>query len=159
MAAPTRWLMGSALALAVLLAPAAAVAAEPVVVDIRTPAEWRATGVIEDALLSTFFAEDGAYDAARFVDGLAEQVDRNAPILLVCRTGNRTRVVMQLLEQAGFRRVEHVEGGIVRWLAQEKDVVVPAADQLPEATRFGRMWTCSGAGEGTPPACSSMPQG
>lgn len=60
MAAVIRGCLGVALAAIVLGAPGG-LRAEPVIVDIRTPAEWRETGVIADAVLLTFFAEDGSY--------------------------------------------------------------------------------------------------
>ncbi len=158
MAAMRRRRLGMALAFMVAVAPAGAVAAEPIVVDIRTPAEWRATGVVEEALLLTFFAADGSYDAAIFVDRLAAEVGRDAPVLLLCRTGNRTRAVLSVLERAGFRRVAHVEGGLMRWLAEGRDVVTPAPDTLPRAARFDRIWRCSAAAGAVVSVCSPIPQ-
>ena len=156
MAAMRRGRLGMALAVMVAVAPAAVAASEPVVVDIRTPAEWRATGVVEEALLLTFFAADGSYDAAGFVDRLAGEVGRDAPILLVCRTGSRTRAVLSLLEGAGFGRVAHVEGGLTRWLAEGRDVVTPAPDTLPRTTRFDRIWRCSAEGDERASACAPV---
>ncbi|MFP4269887.1 MAG: rhodanese-like domain-containing protein [Alphaproteobacteria bacterium] len=145
-----------AAAFMVAVAPAAVTAAEPLVVDIRTPAEWRATGVVEEALLLTFFAADGSSDAARFVDRLAAEVGRDAPVLLLCRTGNRTRAVLSVLERAGFRRVAHVEGGLTRWRAEGRDVVTPAPDTLPRTTRFDRIWRCSAEGDERASACAPV---
>ena len=135
---------GLGVALACLILSGAAEANDPVIVDIRTPAEWRSTGVIEDALLLTFFARDGSHDAEAFVDRLTEAVGLDASIRLVCRTGRRTQAVMPLLERAGFRNVSHIEGGMTRGDVPDHKVLKPAPGELPGATRFGRIWRCTG---------------
>lgn len=156
MAALMRRCLGVAL-LAILLGAGGLRAAEPVIVDIRTPAEWRATGVIADAILLTFFAEDGSYDAERFVEHLAGAVGFDAPILLICRTGHRTGVIIPLLEQAGFRHVDHIEGGITRWRAAEGDVVMPRPNELPLVTQFDRSWRCDAESDERGRLCRSSP--
>lgn len=134
-----KW-FGMVCACLVLCAPSGGWASEPVIVDIRTAAEWHATGVIEDAILMTFFAEDGSYDADRFVAALAAEVGPDAPILLVCRSGRRTQAVLPLLEKSGFRHVDHIEGGIRRWRAEGRAVVMPFSDSLARTTGSGRAW-------------------
>lgn len=150
-----RW-FGVALAAIVLGAPGGP-RAEPVIVDIRSPAEWRETGVIADAVLLTFFAEDGSYDAKRFVDHLAGAVGFDAAILLICRTGRRTGAIIPLLEQAGFRHVDHIEGGITRWRAADGDLVMPGPDDLPRVTQFDRSWRCGAKGDARGRLCRSSP--
>ena len=130
--------------LACLILSTAAGADEQVIVDIRTPAEWRSTGVIEDALLLTFFAPDGSHGAGAFVDRLTEAVGLDASIRLVCRTGRRTQAIMPLLKRAGFREVSHIEGGMTRGDVPDHKVLKPAPGELPDSTRFGRIWRCTG---------------
>lgn len=97
-----------------LSAPAAqqmAVAGELTLIDIRTPPEWRQTGVAEGAKLIDMLHPDGARG---FVAEILRQVegDRNAPIALICRTGNRTTQVQRFLLQQGFTRVYNVREGM-----------------------------------------------
>lgn len=81
-------------------------------IDIRTPPEWRQTGIAQGA-------ERVDMRHPRGPDGFVEEVlsrvgdDRNAPIALICRTGNRTTHMQRLLQERGFTRVYNVKEGIV----------------------------------------------
>ncbi|UHD16148.1 rhodanese-like domain-containing protein [Thiocapsa bogorovii] len=82
-------------------------AGEITFIDIRTPAEWRQTGVAEGALTIDMTAPTFVQDVLKAVDG-----DRNAPIVLICRTGNRTGYTRDALEKLGFTNVLHVAEGM-----------------------------------------------
>jgi rhodanese-related sulfurtransferase len=81
-------------------------------IDIRTPPEWRQTGVAKGAKRLDMLHPGGAQG---FVADLLKQVngDRNAPIGLICRTGNRTTQVARYLEAQGFTQVMNVKEGMV----------------------------------------------
>lgn len=99
-----------------------------VLVDVRTPAEWRQTGVIEGSRLLTFFDENGQYDAAAWLDRLGEIVTPEQPVALICATGGRTRPISHFLdEQVGYRRVYNVTDGIRAWINDGGGTVAPAA--------------------------------
>jgi rhodanese-related sulfurtransferase len=104
-----------ALAESILSAPeayAAAAAGRLVIIDIRTPEEWRETGVAKGAARIDMLHPGGpqgfAGEVLRQVGG-----DRGAPIALICRTGNRTTRVGKALEQMGFTRVYNVKEGMI----------------------------------------------
>ncbi len=80
-------------------------------IDIRTPEEWRQTGVAEGALRIDMRSPKGPQG---FADAVLAQVqgDRNAPIALICRTGNRTSSMQKELEARGFTRVYNVKEGM-----------------------------------------------
>jgi len=88
------------------------VAGEVTLIDIRTPEEWRQTGVPRDAKLVNMVHPGGADG---FVGEVLEQVggDTAAPIALICRTGNRTTQVQRLLVARGFSQVYNVTEGMV----------------------------------------------
>ncbi len=91
---------------------AAAVAAGKItLIDIRTPPEWKETGVAKGARLINMLHPQGA---PGFTSALLEQVkgDRNAPIALICRTGNRTTQVQRYLQSQGFTQVYNVREGM-----------------------------------------------
>jgi rhodanese-related sulfurtransferase len=97
-----------------LAAPDAAArvqAGQVTLVDIRTPGEWKETGVAKGAKLVNMLHPQGA---PGFVNALLEQVkgDRNAPIALICRTGNRTTQVQRYLQSQGFTQVYNVKEGM-----------------------------------------------
>ena len=54
------------------------------IVDIRTPQEWKDTGVIAGAKLVTFGDADG------FLKAVGKDLTDGRPLILVCRSGNRS---------------------------------------------------------------------
>ena len=80
-------------------------------IDIRRPDEWRQTGVARDALQINMAHPQGA---AGFVQQVSAELggDRNAPIGLICRTGNRTTQMQQVLTDAGFTQVYNIKEGM-----------------------------------------------
>jgi rhodanese-related sulfurtransferase len=80
-------------------------------IDIRRPDEWRQTGVAEDALRINMAHPQGT---PGFVRQVAAEVggDKNAPIGLICRTGNRSTHMQQALREAGFTQVYNVKEGM-----------------------------------------------
>ncbi len=83
-----------------------------VLVDIRQPEEWRETGVADGAVLVSMGHPEGGQG---FLRDLLEAVegDTDAPLVLICRTGNRTSQVVPALQQWGFTRVYHVPDGML----------------------------------------------
>lgn len=86
-----------------------------VVLDVRTPAEWRGElGHIENAILIP-------------VQELAARLNELEPykgktILAVCRSGNRSRTATALLNQKGFKAL-NVSGGMLEWNRKTLPVV------------------------------------
>lgn len=87
------------------------------VIDIRTESEWLETGVVDQAIPITFFDARGQHDARRFLSSLARHVDKNEPIALICRTGNRTSTISQFLSDQGYH-VINLQGGMFYLLRQ-----------------------------------------
>jgi rhodanese-related sulfurtransferase len=82
-------------------------AGEITLIDIRTPREWRETGVAEGALTIDMTTKTFVEEILGAVDG-----DKDAPIALICRTGNRTTYTQKALQQMGFSRVYNVKEGM-----------------------------------------------
>jgi len=80
-------------------------------VDVRTPAEWRESGVPPGAKRLDYRNRSG--DAA-FVEQIAAMVggNRAAPLAIICRSGNRSAQVQTLLIQNGFSHVLNVSEGM-----------------------------------------------
>ncbi len=85
------------------------------VIDIRTPGEWKETGVIPGSHKIMFFDERGNYNVQKFLDALHKVApDKNKPIVLVCRTASRTKIVGDFLsKQVGYKKVKDLKGGIM----------------------------------------------
>lgn len=87
------------------------------VVDIRRPEEWRQTGVLEGSYLVTAFDEQGRL-TREFPALFPALTDPEQPVVLICRTGNRTDALARMLiEQAGYQHVYNVTNGITSWIA------------------------------------------
>ncbi|MGF1644520.1 MAG: rhodanese-like domain-containing protein [Thiotrichales bacterium] len=92
-------------------------------IDIRRPEEWRQTGVATGALRVNMLHPRGPQG---FVAEVLARVDGNkdAPIGLICRTGNRTSQIQKLLRQQGFTQVFNIGEGMAGsrfgpgWLAR-----------------------------------------
>lgn len=88
---------------------AAAQAGELKLIDIRTPEEWRQTRVAPGA---------GRVDFYQGPDVLTQYIlkqvegDMNAPIALICRTGNRTTQAQAYLKSLGFTHIYNVKEGM-----------------------------------------------
>ena len=92
-------------------------------IDIRRPDEWRQTGVAKGAIRVNMLHPQGPQG---FVRQVLAEVDGNmdAPIGLICRTGNRTTHMQKVLQDAGFTQVINIKEGMVGsaagpgWLAR-----------------------------------------
>lgn len=86
------------------------------VIDIRRPEEWRQTGVVEGSHLITAFDARGRM-LPDFPERFSAITDPEQPVVLICRTGNRTDALGRLLaEDAGYQQVFNVSRGIVSWI-------------------------------------------
>lgn len=85
-----------------------------IVVDVRTPEEF-ASGHLPEALNLDLQSAD-------FSDRVAE-LDPDATYAVYCRSGNRSAQAMQIMLDAGFTDVAHLDGGIGAWQSAGGDVV------------------------------------
>ena len=99
-------------------------------VDIRLQSEWEETGIVAGSRLLTFFDERGRYDAAGWLEKLRQSLPERKAVIVICRSGNRTKPVSQFLsQQGGFATVYNVRKGLKGWLA-EGGPVIPASATL-----------------------------
>ena len=83
------------------------------IIDIRTPSEWRETGIIKGSIPIMFFDEQGNYDLEKFITQLNTKVKKGEKFALICRTGSRTQVVgSHLGKQMGYNVID-LQGGIL----------------------------------------------
>lgn len=88
------------------------IAADIIIVDIRTEPEWRETGVVPGAVLRTFYRQDRSYDLEGFISELRRYVAPGQPFAILCRRGNRSARVADMLAGRGFRSIINLSGGI-----------------------------------------------
>ena len=83
------------------------------IVDIRTPGEWKETGLLQGAIPIMFFNEQGNYNVEAFLQELNKKVDTKKPFALICRTGSRTKLVSNFLSKEYGYDVIDLQGGMM----------------------------------------------
>lgn len=97
------------------------------VVDIRTEAEWRDTGIVPGSHLLTLFDASGRADPERWLAQLSRIAKPEQPLILICRSGNRTRTAARLLDKQGYRTIHNVQHGIQAWQAERRPLQAAGA--------------------------------
>lgn len=83
---------------------------ELLLVDIRTPEEWKQTGVPRSAHAITMH-QDGQVFLSSVLNSAGG--DSNFPVAIICRTGSRSTALAGPLVKAGFPNVINVVEGVV----------------------------------------------
>ncbi|MFT3776981.1 MAG: rhodanese-like domain-containing protein [Ottowia sp.] len=97
--------------LAAWLASVRTEGAEPLLLDVREPAEWQAASVrAEGAELLQL--------PMMSVPPRLRELDPGRPVAVLCHHGARSMQVAMFLQQHGFERVANVAGGIDAWSLQ-----------------------------------------
>jgi rhodanese-related sulfurtransferase len=81
---------------------------EAQIVDVREPEEWAETGVPQGAALIPL----GDLESRA-----AAELAADAPVYVICRSGNRSQTGSDILVGLGFSEVYNVDGGITAWLS------------------------------------------
>lgn len=93
------------------------------VIDVRTAPEWEETGIVPGSHLLTYFDEHGNADPDAWLKNVKAIAKPGDPVIVICRSGNRTRTVSKLLsQQAGYAKVFNVKHGIRTWIEEGRPV-------------------------------------
>lgn len=92
-------------------------AGRALLIDIREPGE-HATGVASGAILLPM----------RQLSSRAGEIPKNSekPILLICRTQNRSSSALNALKSAGYTNMKYVHGGMSGWVQRGWPTVKPS---------------------------------
>ena len=92
-------------------------AGDILLIDVREPDEWLATGSPLGSLRVALQSTD-------FVGQVLEHTGhrKELPIALCCRSGLRGKKAAELLVQDGFENVSNVEGGMMKWISEKLPV-------------------------------------
>ena len=87
-----------------------------ILIDIRREEEWKETGIIDGSITSTLFHKDGTANLIKFLSDVRKSANAEQSIILICRTGRRTKIATQyMLDNTEFKSVFSVNGGITKW--------------------------------------------
>ena len=79
-----------------------------VLLDVRTNEEWANDGRAAEAVLIPLDQLPARAES---------ELNKDATILVVCRSGNRSQTAAAQLRQMGFTHVSEVQGGMRNWVA------------------------------------------
>jgi len=94
----------------------AALSATSVIIDIRRSEEWQTTGLIANSHPLTFFDAGGSADPDKWLRALALLAAAPDQLVLICRSGQRSRAVLDFLRrETPYQNISHLAGGILAW--------------------------------------------
>ena len=93
------------------------------VYDVRRQDEWRQTGIVAGSRTLTFVDGSGRLNPD-FLPKFTSEVAKDEPVVLICRTGNRTdALARELVEGMGYTRIYNVRDGITQWIGEGNPVI------------------------------------
>ena len=95
------------------------------IVDIRTKGEWDKTGVIPQSILLTFFDSSGNYDFNKWYADLKKITTNYKSIIIICRSGRRSRLVANMINQKYNDIVYDANNGMNSWIKSNLRVIKP----------------------------------
>ncbi|NKB63050.1 MAG: rhodanese-like domain-containing protein [Gammaproteobacteria bacterium] len=97
------------------------------IVDLRRLDEWKQTGVVENSIELTFFDKHGRHTAQQWLETVSGLVDTEEPVILICHSGVRSKVVANWLNNVSeYPQIYNVTSGIAAWIDQGLPVVSTA---------------------------------
>ena len=95
------------------------------IVDVRRSSEWEQTGVIPNSILLTFFDEKGDYNYHQWYEKLRLEIDESKPIILICRSGKRSKIIAQMMNENFDHVIYNAKRGIISWIDEKLITVEP----------------------------------
>ena len=95
------------------------------IVDVRSTSEWDQTGVIPTSILLTFFDKEGNYDLDKWYEKLLLEIEEGEPIILICRSGNRSRIIAEMMDKEFDNVIYNAKRGITSWIDEKLIIVKP----------------------------------
>ena len=95
------------------------------IVDVRRSSEWVQTGVIANSILLTFFNEEGNYNFDEWYDKLQQEINLTDPIILICRSGKRSKVVANMINEKFNTIIYNAQSGMNSWISKKLITVEP----------------------------------
>lgn len=76
-------------------------------IDVRTPREYRSEHISKAVNIDIF--QKSSFRAS------VEKLDKNKPVYLYCRSGNRSQKAARVLADMGFNQIFDLKGGYMAW--------------------------------------------
>ena len=93
------------------------------IVDVRRNSEWHQTGVVPNSILLTFFDKNGNYNFEEWYEKLRLNINEEKPIILICRTGRRTKIIAEMMDKKLDNIIYNAEDGITSWIDAKLPII------------------------------------
>lgn len=107
---------------------------DAVIIDVRTPMEW------EDGVIPTTHHFVNFHESDTFLQFL-KKLPQDKKYLMVCRSGNRSGIACQMMDQMGFEHTYNLFGGVLGYSGNLKPYAEPK-----EAMKLKYDLICCGGG-------------
>ena len=81
---------------------------KPLLLDVREPWEFEYCSIKDSVLIPMG-------ELASEMDTLKAEIDHDRKIIMICHHGIRSRQMGYYMEQAGFKSITNLDGGVERW--------------------------------------------
>ena len=95
------------------------------IVDVRRSSEWNQTGIVPNSILLTFFDKKGNYNLDAWYTELRLKINEGEPIILICRTGRRTKIIAEMMDKKFDNVIYNAKDGITSWIDKKLKTVKP----------------------------------
>ena len=95
------------------------------IVDVRKSSAWNQTGIIPNSILLTFFDKKGNYNLDEWYKQLSLKINEGEPIILICRTGRRTKIIAEMMDKKFNNVIYNAKDGITSWIDEKLKTVKP----------------------------------
>ena len=95
------------------------------IVDVRRSSEWDQTGVVPKSILLTFFDKKGNYNFDEWYEKLQLEINVTDPIILICRSGKRSKVVANMIDEKFNTIIYNSKSGINSWINKKFITIKP----------------------------------
>ena len=95
------------------------------IIDIRRSSEWEQTGIVPKKYFANFFDKNGKYNFNEWYSKLSLKVEEGKPIILICRTGRRTRIIAEMMDRKLDFKIYNSKNGITSWIDAKLPTVKP----------------------------------
>ena len=93
------------------------------IVDVRRNSEWHQTGVVPNSILLTFFDKNGNYNFEEWYEKLRLNINEEKPIILICRTGRRTKIIAEMMDKNLDNVIYNAKDGITSWIDAKLPII------------------------------------
>ena len=93
------------------------------IVDVRRNSEWHLTGVVPNSILLTFFDKNGNYNFEKWYEKLRLNINEEKPIILICRTGRRTKIIAEMMDKKLDNVIYNAKDGITSWIDAKLPII------------------------------------